>query len=77
MTEGGGNTPFWTSKDGTAVAYEREGAGPAVILMVGGIDDGSDNSPLVPELAKHFTVVNCARRGRGESGDIPPYAVAQ
>jgi pimeloyl-ACP methyl ester carboxylesterase len=64
-----------TSKDGTAIAYERVGSGPAVILVGGGIDDGSENAPLVPELAQRFTVINYARRGRGESGDTLPYAV--
>jgi pimeloyl-ACP methyl ester carboxylesterase len=64
-----------TSKDGTSIAYERMGSGPAIILVGGGIDDGSENAPLVPELAERFTVINYARRGRGESGDTLPYAV--
>ena len=64
-----------TSKDGTSIAYEHEGPGPAVILVGGAIDDSSENAPLIPELAENFTVYNYARRGRGESGDTPPYAV--
>jgi pimeloyl-ACP methyl ester carboxylesterase len=64
-----------TSKDGTSIAYDRLGRGPAVILVGGGLDDGSENAPLVPELAEHFTVYNYARRGRGDSGDTLPYAV--
>jgi pimeloyl-ACP methyl ester carboxylesterase len=64
-----------TSKDGTSIAFERDGGGPAVILVGGAIDDGSENAPLVPELALTFAVFNYARRGRGESGDTPPYAV--
>ena len=64
-----------TSKDGTSIAYERRGSGPAVILAGGGLDDGSENTPLVPLLAGHFTVFNYARRGRGDSGDTAPYAV--
>jgi pimeloyl-ACP methyl ester carboxylesterase len=63
------------SKDGTPIAYERQGTGPAVVLVGGGLDDGSENAPLVPALATHFTVYNYARRGRGASGDTPPYAV--
>jgi pimeloyl-ACP methyl ester carboxylesterase len=63
------------SADGTAIAYERAGDGPPVILVGGGLDDGAENAPLVPELAARFTVVNYARRGRGESGDTAPYAV--
>jgi Alpha/beta hydrolase family len=64
-----------TSKDGTSIAYHRQGDGPAVILVGGGLDDGSENAPLVPELAQRFTVYNYARRGRGDSGDTRPYAL--
>lgn len=62
-----------TSRDGTAIAFTRDGDGPGVILIGGGLDDGSENTPLVPLLAEHFTVVNYSRRGRGASGDTPPY----
>jgi pimeloyl-ACP methyl ester carboxylesterase len=64
-----------TSKDGTPIAYERSGVGPAVILVGGGLDDGTENAPLVPPLSRRFTVVNYARRGRGESGDTQPYSI--
>jgi pimeloyl-ACP methyl ester carboxylesterase len=67
--------PYLTSADGTSIAYQRAGRGPAVILIGGGLDDGSENAPLARELAKHFTVYNFARRGRGDSGDTRPYAV--
>lgn len=63
------------SKDGTSIAYDRQGSGPAVILVGGALDDGSENAPLVPELAARFTVHNYARRGRGDSGDTLPYAM--
>lgn len=66
---------YLTSTDGTSIAYQRDGSGPAVVLIGGGLDDGSENAPLARELAKHFTVYNFARRGRGDSGDTPPYAV--
>ena len=64
-----------TSNDGTAIAYDRKGSGPAVVLVGGGLDDGAENAPLVPALAEHFTVYNYARRGRGASGFTEPYAV--
>ena len=64
-----------TSKDGTKIAYDRQGGGPAIILVGGGLDDGSENAPLATELAEHFAVYNYARRGRGDSGDAPAYAV--
>jgi alpha-beta hydrolase superfamily lysophospholipase len=65
------------SNDGTSIAYDRQGTGPAVFLVGGGLDDGAENAQLATELAQHFTVYNYARRGRGESGDTPPYAVAR
>jgi pimeloyl-ACP methyl ester carboxylesterase len=63
------------SKDGTAIAYDRSGDGPAVILVGGGLTDRAENAPLGPELADRFTVFNYDRRGRGESGDTQPYAM--
>jgi pimeloyl-ACP methyl ester carboxylesterase len=64
-----------TSKDGTSIAYEVQGSGPPVILVGGAFVDRSENAPLAGELADGFTVFNHDRRGRGESGDTPPYAV--
>jgi pimeloyl-ACP methyl ester carboxylesterase len=64
-----------TSKDGTVIDFERAGEGPAVILVGGGLVDRSENAPLVPELASRYTVCNYDRRGRGGSGDTPPYAL--
>lgn len=66
-----------TSKDGTAISYDRGGSGPAVILVGGGLTDRSENAPLAPVLAEHFTVYNYDRRGRGGSGDTQPYALAR
>ncbi len=63
------------SKDGTPLAYDRLGAGPAVILVGGGAVDRSENASLATELAARFTVYNYDRRGRGDSGDTLPYAV--
>lgn len=63
------------SRDGTRIAYDRIGNGPAVVLVAGGLDDGAENAPLAAELATRFTAVNYARRGRGDSGDTAPYAV--
>lgn len=65
------------SADGTRLAVTREGAGPAVVLVGGGLDDGAENAPLATALSRWFTVYNYARRGRGGSGDTRPYAVAR
>jgi pimeloyl-ACP methyl ester carboxylesterase len=64
-----------TSKDGTSLAFDQLGEGPAVILVCGGSVDRSSNASLAALLAEHFTVYNYDRRGRGDSGDTPPYAI--
>ena len=65
------------SKDGTRIAFDKQGDGPAVILVDGAM--GTRSSGSKPELAKllaqHFTVYSYDRRGRGDSGDTQPYAV--
>jgi pimeloyl-ACP methyl ester carboxylesterase len=65
-----------TSRDGTRIAYEEIGQGPALILVDGALcRRGFGPSPaLAPLLATHFRVVYYDRRGRGDSGDTPPYA---
>ena len=66
-----------TSRDGTSIAYERTGTGPVVILVSGAMSTGATVAPLGVPLADRFTVVSYDRRGRGESGDTKPYAVAR
>lgn len=64
-----------TSKDGTTIAFDRMGEGPPVVLVTGGSVDRMSNAPLAQELVPDFTVLNYDRRGRGPSGDTPPYAI--
>ncbi len=64
-----------TSKDGTTIAYEKTGQGPALIMVVGAFNDRMTAVPLSQLLEQDFTVFNYDRRGRGDSGDNPPYAV--
>lgn len=64
-----------TSKDGTTLAFDQSGQGPAIILVVGAFNDRQTGAPLTQLLAQHFTVFNYDRRGRGDSGDTAPYAV--
>jgi pimeloyl-ACP methyl ester carboxylesterase len=64
-----------TSKDGTSIAFDRAGTGPALILVGGALSERSAWAPLAKLLAPHFTVVAFDRRGRGDSGDTAPYAV--
>ena len=64
-----------TSRDGTPIAFDRLGDGPPVIMVCGAMCDRALMRPTAEELAKHFTVFNYDRRGRGDSADIAPYAV--
>ena len=66
------------SKDGTQIAFDRSGDGPAVILVSGAIQHraiDSRTARLAELLSSSFTVVHYDRRGRGDSGDTVPYAV--
>jgi pimeloyl-ACP methyl ester carboxylesterase len=63
------------SKDGTEIAYDVTGSGPALVLVAGAFTDRSRYVQDAEALASAFTVVNYDRRGRGDSGDTLPYAV--
>ena len=64
-----------TSRDGTPIAFDQLGDGPPVIVVCGAMCDRALMRPTAEELAKHFTVFNYDRRGRGDSRDTTPYAV--
>ncbi|MFC7548510.1 alpha/beta fold hydrolase [Plantactinospora sp. GCM10030261] len=61
------------SADGTAIAYETTGAGPALVLIGTTASDRHGLDTLAGELSRHYTVHNYDRRGRGDSGDTQPY----
>ena len=63
------------SKDGTTIAFDQLGEGPPLVLVAGAACDRSIDVPIAQELAKHFTVLNYDRRGRGDSDDTLPFAV--
>ena len=66
------------SKDGTPIVYDRSGEGPALINVLGAtatrgmVAQHGSNEATMP-----FTVFTYDRRGRGDSGDTAPYAVAR
>jgi pimeloyl-ACP methyl ester carboxylesterase len=65
-----------TSADGTTIAYQSYGAGPAVVLVGGATQRKEDWTELAEALADAgLRAVPYDRRGRGESGDTAPYAV--
>jgi pimeloyl-ACP methyl ester carboxylesterase len=65
----------FSSKDGTRIAYERRGKGPALVLVHGTGIDHSYWSPVVPELERRFTLYIPDRRGRGQSEDAASYDI--
>src|SRR5260370_33969617 len=66
-----------TSQDGTKIAFDKVGSGPAVILVNGAMAYRAFDpsmAQLAELLGQHFTVYNYDRRGRGDSGDTQPFA---
>ena len=68
------------SKDGTSIAFDQKGTGPALIL-VGGATQYRAIDPRTETIAEllspNFTVIHYDRRGRGDSGDTLPYATSR
>ncbi|MEV4569425.1 alpha/beta fold hydrolase [Nonomuraea sp. NPDC049419] len=70
--------PAIISADGTPIACTSVGTGPTVIYVGGAIMHRAIDacgSGMASRLSFRYTVVTYDRRGRGESGDSPPYAV--
>ena len=69
--------PTVTSKDGTRIAFEKVGSGPAVILVNGAMSYRRAFDTTLEDLAellsKDFTAYDYDRRGRGESGNTEPF----
>src|SRR6266700_1000433 len=63
------------SADGTIIAFTKAGQGPPLILVDGALCSRSFGPmpKLAAQLAPYFTVYTYDRRGRGGSGDTPPY----
>jgi pimeloyl-ACP methyl ester carboxylesterase len=66
-----------TSSDGTSIAFERVGTGPAVVLVdaAGNFRGFSPMPQLADALSQDFTIFTIDRRGKGASTDTLPYAV--
>ncbi len=72
--------PQVTSADGTTIGYETHGSGPLVVFVSGATQYRAldhETPGLVTILAQKFTVLLYDRRGRGESGNTEPYAIAR
>jgi pimeloyl-ACP methyl ester carboxylesterase len=66
--------PTVTSTDGTVIAYETLGEGPAVVLVDGALcfRNAGPMRPIAEALGARFTVILYDRRGRGASTDDTP-----
>jgi hypothetical protein len=64
-----------TSQDGTRIAYETWGQGPALIAVGGTTCDRALMRSTAQALGEYFATINYDRRGRGESGDTARYAI--
>jgi pimeloyl-ACP methyl ester carboxylesterase len=66
------STQYVNSTDGTQIAYERWGEGPAIVLLHGGGTDRHEwaQAGYVRRLQERFTVLALDLRGHGES-DLP------
>jgi pimeloyl-ACP methyl ester carboxylesterase len=64
-----------SSADGTTIAYDTVGEGPPLILVRGALNDRRTPAALAKLLAESLRVYSYDRRGRGGSGDTPPYAI--
>ena len=63
-------TRFATSADGTEIAYDVTGSGPAIVIVEGALCHRAMGAAktLTDSLRDRFTVYAYDRRGRGESG---------
>ena len=66
---------FVASADGTEIAVFTSGDGPPLVLVHGAAADHTTFRVIGPRLAERYTVHAIDRRGRGSSGDTPPYAI--
>ena len=59
-------TRFVTSADGTAIAYDVAGTGPAVVVVEGALCQRTMGTAraVAPLLSEHYAVVAYDRRGR-------------
>jgi uncharacterized protein YndB with AHSA1/START domain/pimeloyl-ACP methyl ester carboxylesterase len=69
--------PAVTSADGTTIAYEKTGSGPAIIVISNVAEDHTGVAGVAKALSEDFTVISFDRRGRGASGDPQPYDPAR
>ena len=68
--------PTLTTPGGAALAYQKAGSGPPVVLVAGALSDRTAWDALLPLLTPYATTYALDRRGRGDSADRPGSTVA-
>jgi pimeloyl-ACP methyl ester carboxylesterase len=63
------------SKDGILLSCRRSGKGPPLVLVHGAGNYSARWHPILALLEDEFSIFALDRRGRGESGDTPHYAL--
>lgn len=63
------------SADSTPIAVWVDGQGPPLVLVRGAMSDHTTDALFIQELRGGVTTFAMDRRGRGESGDAPEYAI--
>ncbi len=66
---------YVASSDGARIAYRASGNGAPILFVHGSCTSGADWVFVQRFLRERFTVVTMDRRGRGDSGDGPGYAL--
>jgi pimeloyl-ACP methyl ester carboxylesterase len=64
-----------TAPDGTRLAYDRVGSGPALVFVSGVFNLRDTCAPIAAQLADDFTCFTYDRRARGDSSNTAPYAI--
>lgn len=54
--------PKVVSRDGTRIAYEKQGSGPSLILVLGALNKRGSGKKLGRALSDQFAVINYDRR---------------
>jgi hypothetical protein len=68
-----------TSRDGTSIAFDRSGTGPALVIVDGAMCSRQfgPSEATAAAMSADFTVYRYDRRRRGDSTDTQPYDVAR
>jgi len=75
LSQGAGRRLTLTAPDGVEIVGAAQGEGPSLALVYGAMMEQTGWARLLPYLQPGRAVFTYDRRGRGESGDAPEYAV--